>query len=77
MYDRVGVASDVVLRRRRAIQMSACMGINERLGLDTILHSVAEIASELTDARLRAVATIVDNGFQPDAHGQSFPSPYR
>ena len=57
--------------------MSAILRINERLGLDTILLSVAEIASELTDARSSAVTTIVDKSFQPDVHGQNFPSPYR
>ena len=75
MYDRLGVASDVVLQHRRAIQMLACLRINECRGLDTILRSEVEIASKLTDARSCAVATIVDKDFRPDVHGQSFPSP--
>lgn len=77
MYDRLGVASDVVLQHRRAIQMSACLRIYELLGLETILRSVVESSSELTDARSSTVATIVDNSFQPDTYGQSFPLPFR
>lgn len=76
MHDRLRVASDVVLQRKRAIQMSACPRIYERLGLETILRSVVESSSELTDARSSAVATIVDNSFKPDAYGQSFPLPF-
>ncbi len=76
MYVRLGVVSDVVLRRRRALLMSASLRINECTGLDTILHSVVEAADEPTGACSSAVANIVGKSFQPDMPVQCFPSPF-